>query len=126
MGAPLKHSIEAVAGFRRIIDVIETGAPLDLPEATRLMLTIAELITPPSSDRLILRRAVLRRLKERFYPGMAFTAAAQLIASEWRSVEIEDSQIPGSKADYFARLTRAGVRPIAWRTIAEDIDPDSY
>ncbi|MER8838467.1 hypothetical protein NKH86_06855 [Mesorhizobium sp. M0913] len=122
MGAPLKGSIDAAASFRRISDLIETGAPLDLSEATRLMLTLAELITPPASDRLILRKAVLRRIRASFYPGLAFTAAARLIATEWRSVAAHDSQIPGSKSDYFARLTRAGVRPIAWRTIAEDLD----
>lgn len=69
------------------------------------------------------RRKVLRRIWRTHHFGMTRTAAARLIASEWRSwADNRDDDLPDTLGDAFARLERAGIGPVAYRTILDDLD----
>ena len=66
------------------------------------------------------RKAALRRIWRTRYFGTARTAAARLIAIEWQAVAA-GHDVPAEIAEAYADL--AGMRPLAWRAIADDLDP---
>ncbi|MGJ3264313.1 MAG: hypothetical protein ACFE0R_13860 [Salinarimonas sp.] len=69
------------------------------------------------------RRATLRKVARTAFPFESRSAAAKAIHGawvEWRA----GGPCPQDLADAFALLAAAGVRPIAWRTIADVLDPD--
>ncbi|RWM21740.1 MAG: hypothetical protein EOR73_10020 [Mesorhizobium sp.] len=129
MGAPLdKDAIEAAFRFRRIADQIAAG---NFPEAEDLaagLLILKQLVDEDEADRVpdarALRRNILRRIWNVFYPGKAITVAAKLIAADWHMAGdvAANDPLPGTKAAYFARLTRDGISPKSWNTIWADLD----
>ena len=66
------------------------------------------------------RKAALRAVWRALYPGEQRTTAARLIAVEW-AAHAAGHPIPQDRACAYERL--AGFRPVAWRTIADDLDP---
>ncbi|KLK90302.1 hypothetical protein AA309_26595 [Microvirga vignae] len=91
------------------------------PDVAALLRDLAEPTTPP--DPVGLRKRVLRRIWRIHLAGMPRTAAARVIAAAWASYEPTEAQpVPGTQAADFDRLSRAGVRPLAWRQIADALD----
>ncbi|TIO36537.1 hypothetical protein [Mesorhizobium sp.] len=128
MGAPVdKDVIETALRFRRIADQIAAG---NFPEAEDVLagfLILRQLVDDDAADRIpdarALRRSILRRMWNVFYPGKAITVAAKLIASDWHMAgDVADDPLPGTKAAYFARLARGGIGPKSWNTIWADLD----
>lgn len=69
----------------------------------------------------IIRRAALRRIRVKRHQWQARTAAARLIAAEWQAVS-RGFPVPEEVAEAYAPL--AGMRPLAWRAIADDLDDE--
>jgi hypothetical protein len=92
------------------------------PDVAALLRDLAKPEALPESRGL--RKRILRRLWRVCYPFAARTAAARLIASAWASfTPTQAPPIPDSKEELFDRLHRAGARPLAWRQIADELDP---
>lgn len=82
---------------------------------------LAALVVDPDPRKF--QRYVLRRIKWTYYPGMTKTAAARLIASEWHAwANDRGDDLPDTIGNAFARLERAGIGPVAYRTILDDLD----
>ncbi|MER9870828.1 hypothetical protein NKJ35_27245 [Mesorhizobium sp. M0136] len=129
MGAPLdKDVIETACRFRRIADQIAAGSFPETEDVLAGLLILRQLVDD-DADRIIpdaraLRRNILRRVWNVFYPGKAITVAAKLIAADWHMASEDDvgDALPGTKAAYFARLSRARISPKSWNTIWADLD----
>jgi hypothetical protein len=68
-------------------------------------------------DPVRLRRLVLQRLWRTHLSGLSQTSAARVLAAEWAEWRPGDGEAPGSIADGFDRLHRAGIRRRSIRTI---------
>ncbi|MER9596696.1 hypothetical protein [Mesorhizobium sp. M0244] len=127
MGAPLdKDAIESARRFRRIADHLAAGNFPETEDVLAGLLILRQLVDDADQvpDARALRRNILRRMWNVFYPGKAITVAAKLIASDWHMAgDVSgDDPLPGTKAAYFARLARDGVSPKSWNTIWADLD----
>jgi hypothetical protein len=82
---------------------------------------LRSLAAQPGQDRArVERRAALRGIWTRLYPGELRTVAARLIAVEWQAIA-GGFGVPEEIAVAYSAL--AGYRPLAWRAIADDLDP---
>jgi hypothetical protein len=91
----------------------------EFPTAAALLRAFAA----PTPDPRAIRRLVLRQLWRRHCPGAARTTAARLLAAAWRAWAPDDgTDLPDTLGAGFARLSRLGVAPLAWRQIADDLD----
>jgi hypothetical protein len=75
------------------------------------------------------RRQRLRFARRNFYAGMSRAAAAQAIAIDWAAFANSPQNAPaqpGTLHALFAELTEAGCRPLAARTIFDDLDVELY
>ncbi|RWB94617.1 MAG: hypothetical protein EOQ56_30765 [Mesorhizobium sp.] len=115
--------MEAAERLHRVAHAIAAQQSVDRDEAVWLMVVFRELVGEDSApDPRYMRRAALRRIWWKFYPGMARTTAARLLAVEWRrSVSVKDP-LPGTIAECFQRLGRAKIRPVGERQIMDDLD----
>lgn len=69
------------------------------------------------------RRMILRRIWRTHHRWITRTAAARLIAAEWRAwADNRNDDLPDTIGDPFSRLGRAGIGPVAYRTILDDLD----
>jgi hypothetical protein len=73
---------------------------------------------------LRLRRTALRAIWRAGFFGLPRTAAAKAIAGAWRAYSLRLAAPRPEIADHLAMLERAGVAPLSWRTIADDLDAD--
>lgn len=74
------------------------------------------------------RRALLIRACWRLYPGMRRTTAAKALAADWAAFAAAPASLAHDEDAIliFRELQRAGVRPLAWRQIADIIDPELH
>lgn len=108
-----------VAELRAVASAVEAGESVDRAFETVRTLTAAA--RPEDPRRL--RREMLRRIWYRDFPGLARSAAARLIAVAWREAATRSGEeVPDTLYDRLAALGRAGIRPIAWRMISDDLD----
>lgn len=78
----------------------------------------------PRESKIVLRKTMLRRYWDRFYPGLKRAPAARMIASDWLLWHpSKDERLPGSRDDFFDRLARQGIGRVEIRTIINDLDP---
>lgn len=78
---------------------------------------------PDPVDHLARRRRVLRLIWRNHYRSLARTPAAKRMAADWAAVVAAGEEtLPGTPADLFAGLHRAGIAPVSWRTLVEDLD----
>ena len=77
---------------------------------------------PP--DRRSTRRRILREIQRQHFADADRTVAARLIASAWSrwGADPDREDLPHSLSAAFARLHRAGCRPLRWRRIADLLD----
>ncbi|MCF3935269.1 hypothetical protein L1787_17860 [Acuticoccus sp. M5D2P5] len=95
-----------------------------MAETQRALAKLAE--GAAAHDPLRWRRSQLRRIWKESYPGMSRAAAARAIALEWLDAVADTGAEPepGSPAESLRKMTAAGQSPLAWRTIADDLDAD--
>lgn len=79
-------------------------------------------VVRPVTERRRRRMAVLRAIRAQHFADDYRTVAARLIAAAWANLDTRVEPSPGSLEDSLHRLARLGLRPVAWRMIAEDID----
>jgi hypothetical protein len=85
------------------------------------------ILMPQPVEPVALRRKMLRRIWRRWHAGVKRTPAAGLIFDEWVFALAEGGDpLPGTKADAYAALGRAGIAPVARRTIVDDLDDDLH
>lgn len=85
---------------------------------------IEALLAPITAAELeAVRRATLRKIARTSFPFASRSAAAKAIAGAWQAWRLGE-ETPSDLAEAFDLLTRAGVRPIAWRKIVDVLDPD--
>lgn len=102
--------------------VARIAAKNGAPEAAAFL---EALVNPHSTAAALhLRRSALRAVWRVGFFGLARTAAAKAIAGAWRAHRLRLVEPRPEIADHFAMLDRAGVAPLAWRTIADDLDAD--
>lgn len=107
--------------FRNLADAIESGAVV---EGADVDLAIGILLNHRPRDPSDLRKLVLRRYWQKFYPGMRRSRAAGIIAADWLTARATGFAEPGSRDDFFRRLEAIGVRRVGVRTIIDDLDYD--
>lgn len=107
--------------FRNLADAIESGARIDGPD---LDLAIGVLLNHRPVDPSDLRKLVLRRYWQKFYPGMHRTRAANVIASDWLTARTTSFAEPGSRDYFFQRLEAIGFKRVCARTIVDYLDHD--
>jgi hypothetical protein len=80
-------------------------------------------IAQPRHDLRELRRDVLRRCHRLHLSDMKRSPAARMLAIWWASLDTERPATPGTIPAELQRLHRAGIAPVAHRTIVDDLDP---
>lgn len=104
--------------FAAAADLIES----EYPRAASALRAVA---VPRQEKPRALRRRMLRRIWRDQHWDLSRTAAARVIAVEWKSwIPYQGDELPGTAAEAFARLRDAEIRPIAWRQIADDLDAE--
>ena len=120
--------VERARALRPVME--DMLAATDSGDASRIVEAaecIRYFLAPDPVEPVALRRTMLRRIWRRFHPGVKRTPVADLIYLEWVGVVAEGGDpLPGTKADAYAALGRAGVAPVAVRTIIDDLDAELH
>lgn len=111
-------------------DLFATLTPDEMRDAAEILARAGSPVAPllasmadplTSAEALRLRREALRTVWRVGFLYATRTAAARLIAAAWRAYRLGQPCRP-EIAVHFAAMERAGVAPLHWRTIAEDLD----